>query len=82
MGGRPGTGGAGTGSTLVPDGMEMPDALAVLTAAEAACKDHDHPLASVCRASAGHVSLGCFERMWLPEETRELCDGCCHLEGL
>ena len=40
MGGRPGTGGAGTGSTLAPDGMEMPDALAELTAAEAACKHH------------------------------------------
>lgn len=37
IGGRPGTGGAGTGSTAAPEGMEMPEALAVLTAAEAAC---------------------------------------------
>ncbi len=37
IGGRPGTGGAGTGSTFAPDGIEMPEALALLTAAEAAC---------------------------------------------
>ena len=37
IGGRPGTGGAGTGATFAPDGMEMPEAAALLTAAEAAC---------------------------------------------
>ena len=35
-GGRPGTGGAGTGFIYAPDGMEMPEAAAELTAAEAA----------------------------------------------
>lgn len=53
IGGRPGTGGAGTGSTLAPDGMEMPEALAVLTAAEAACNRHELPLLPDCSASAG-----------------------------
>lgn len=36
-GGRPGTGGPDTGSTLAPEGMETPEDLAMLTALEAAC---------------------------------------------
>ena len=58
MGGRPGTGGAGTGSTLAPDGMEMPDALAELTAADAACKHHTRPslLLLFCSIAAIHLS--------------------------